>query len=360
MQKKLPRIAIVVEAIPPHCGGAEQVAWIQAKHMAQKYDLLVITLGDSECRAEIEGVTVHTLPKRQRNLLAYLTRDRKRLNQCIAAFAPDVIHCHMPNELALCLDPARSLLVITIHDGVPEDEQLALRTKTLWRWLRFKAIRRANIAKADLITCVSEHNRETTQRLYPRHAKKVSTVPNPIYDRFFSDTAKTDEGYVLNFGRQIDLKVGPLLETARIMPDTQFRFVGTGPMARDHGLPNVEFTGFSAQVEEHIDGAAVCVFPSLSENMPLVGLEAMARGKPVIATKRGFSEYLIDGENGLLLNSVEPLEIRDLVMRVLSDHSLRAQLSRNARLTAENYRADRIVDRYMEVYRSARPELLEP
>ncbi|MCG8371494.1 MAG: glycosyltransferase family 4 protein [Proteobacteria bacterium] len=360
MHRASPRIAIVVEAIPPHCGGAEQVAWIQATHMARRFDVSVVTLGESDSVAEVDGVVVHTLPKRRRNLLAYLTGDRAKLNGRIADIAPDVIHCHMPNELALCLDAGNSLLVMTIHDGVPENEQLALRTKSLPRWLRFKAIRRANIRKSARVTCVSQHNRQTMQGLYPGHAHKMSSIPNPIYDRFFSEPRASDRGYVLNFGRQIPLKVEPLLETARIMPDTRFVFVGTGPSVRDHGLTNVEFAGFSAAVEEHIDGASACVFPSMSENFPLVGLEAMARGKPVVATRRGFSEYIEDGENGLLLNSTDPAEIREAIGRVLGDGSLRARISRNARATAEDYRADRIVDRYIELYRSARPETFGP
>jgi glycosyltransferase involved in cell wall biosynthesis len=154
----------------------------------------------------------------------------------------------------------------------------------------------------------------------------------------------------LNFGRQIALKMGVLIDVARLMPETRFVFVGTGDMVGDYGLPNIEFVGFSDAVETYIDGSSVCVFPSGSENFPLVGLEAMARGKTVIATKRGFSEYIDHGRNGYLLDSSEPEDIARSLSEVLSDGDLRRQLGDRARVTAEQYRPDAIVSQYEQLY----------
>ena len=86
------------------------------------------------------------------------------------------------------------------------------------------------------------------------------------------------------------------------MPESRFVFIGTGDMVADHGLPNIEFVCFFKAVETYIDGLCVCVFPSGNENFPLVELEAMARGKAVIAKKRGFSEYIYRGRNSYTRN----------------------------------------------------------
>jgi glycosyltransferase involved in cell wall biosynthesis len=134
---------------------------------------------------------------------------------------------------------------------------------------------------------------------------------------------------------------------------TQFVFVGTGEMVRDYGLPNVNFVGFCETVENYIDGAAVCVFPSLSENFPLVGLESMARGKPVIATRRGFSEYIRHMENGFLLGSADPSEVKAAIKLLMDDPALRQRLGENAKVTASEYRAAAIVDQYSKLYRAA-------
>ena len=346
------RIAIVVEAIPPYCGGGEQVAWIHAVELAKQHEVAVITFGIPEGQTSRDGLDIYHLPSRNHNLAAYCTVDRARLDACIERVSPSVIHCHMPNILSACLRKGRRLLVSTIHDGVPENERLSLKTMSKAQWLKFKYIRRINVGKSDAVTCVSQLSRDIMRSIYPRQATKFSFVPNPIYENFFEPLNNRDEGYVLNFGRQIPLKMAALLDTARLMPNTRFIFVGTGEMVRDHGLANVEFLGFSDNVSKYIDGARICVFPSLSENFPLVGLEAMARGKPVIATKRGFSEYMQHMKSGFLLDSADPRVIKDAIELFLGDPVLCDRIGREGRRVAENYRPSNVVNQYVELYQA--------
>jgi glycosyltransferase involved in cell wall biosynthesis len=348
------RVAIVVEAIPPYCGGAEHVAWVHAIEMAKVCDVSVVTFGDNCGRSIREGVDVHMLPKRKRMFSAYSTWERGRLNNCIELIAPDVIHCHMPNVLSACIDKRGCVLVSTIHDGVPENELTQVKGMSRSRWLKFKLLRWLNMRKSDRVTCVSQHSKDVMCDLYPKYAARISFIPNPIHERFFAPVADLDTGYVLNFGRQIELKMGALLEVARHMGSTDFVFVGSGNMVREYGLPNVRFAGFCEAVERYIDGAAICVFPSLSENFPLVGLEAMARGKPVIATRRGFSEYIHDMENGLLIDSTKPSEIGAAIDLLMKNKGLRDRLGRSARQTAEAYRPSQVVAQYLQLYRTMR------
>lgn len=340
------KIVIVIEAIPPYCGGAEQVAWIHATQMAVDHEVAVVTFAE-ERRTELrEGVTVHFIPATKHKLASYLTTHHSLLNDCIDSFAPDIVHCHMPNILSVCISPRNRPFVTTIHDGVPENE---LQMSKL-EWLKFKGLRRLNIRKSDVVTCVSQHNRDTMRMLYSSCADKFIFIPNPVNERFLKPVEDRDEGYVLNFGRQIALKMGVLIDVARLMPETRFVFVGTGDMVGDYGLPNIEFVGFSDAVETYIDGSTVCVFPSGSENFPLVGLEAMARGKAVIATERGFSEYIDHGRNGYLLDSSDPEDVAQSLSEVLTNGDLRRRLREGARITAEQYHPGAIVSQYEQLY----------
>jgi glycosyltransferase involved in cell wall biosynthesis len=79
----------------------------------------------------------------------------------------------------------------------------------------------------------------------------------------------------------------------------------------------------------------------------------MARGKPVIATRRGFSEYIQHLENGFLLSSAEPAEIKAAINLLMDDQALRERLGHNARETAGNYRPHSIVSQYLDLYRAA-------
>jgi len=344
------KIAIVVQAIPPHCGGGEQVAWIHAVEAAKRHDVSVLTLGESKQEFVRDGVRVFMMPRQKHNFFAYLTSHRGMLNRTIDHIDPHVIHCHMPQDLSVCIRKKKRLFVTTIHDGVPENELLKHRFTSRREWMRFKLIRRVNMRKSDLITCVSHHNCAVMREIYSRYADRFSVIQNPIYDRYLTPVDDRNEGYVLNFGRQIALKMSPLLDVSRDMPGTRFIFVGTGDMVREYDMQNVEFVGFSTDVDDYIDRAALCVFPSQSENLPLVGLEAMARGKPVIATKRGFSEYIEHMQNGYLLDSIDPSEIANAIGMLLENEELRESMGRAARATAEQYKASRIISQYDELY----------
>lgn len=344
------RIAVVVEAIPPYCGGGEQVAWIHATAMALRHEVVVITFGDKRDSAVRDRVRIEYLPKPRRALMHYSTTHRGLLDACIDQVDPDVIHCHMPNILSLCFRRRNRVIVHTIHDGVPENEMFGTKIVSRRKWLQFKLVRRLNVSRADAVTCVSRHNLDVMRKLYLGQAHKMRFIPNPIYDKYFDAPLRDGGEYVLNFGRQIPLKMAALLETAKLLPDVRFVFVGSGEMARDHGVANAEFVGFSTEIEQFIDGAAMCVFPSLTENFPLVGLEAMARGKPVIASRRGFSEYIVHLHNGILLDSVDANEIASAIQRLLDDGPLRHRLGQAGRLTAEQFRPTGIISHYEQLY----------
>jgi glycosyltransferase involved in cell wall biosynthesis len=314
--------------------------------MAKDHEISVVTFAEAQRTELREGVKIYYMPATRHKLFSYFSTHRALLNDCINSISPNLIHCHMPNVLSACISAGARPFVTTIHDGVPENE----RQMPTAQWLKFKAIRRINISKSDVVTCVSRHNRDVMRTIYTNFAEKFIFIPNPVNERLLAPVTELDEGYALNFGRQIALKMGVLIEVARRMPETRFVFVGTGDMIGDYGLPNIEFVGFSESVETYIDGSSVCVFPSGSENFPLVGLEAMARGKAVVATERGFSEYIEHGKNGYLLNSLDPHEVVQSLTKVLTDRNLRRRLGEHARATAEQYRPDAVVAQYEQLY----------
>jgi glycosyltransferase involved in cell wall biosynthesis len=81
------------------------------------------------------------------------------------------------------------------------------------------------------------------------------------------------------------------------------------------------------------------VFPvRWQEPWGLVPLEAMARGRPVVATGRGGSaEYLRDGENCVLFEADDPAALAAAVRRLASDSQLRIRLREDGLATAPSY-----------------------
>jgi glycosyltransferase involved in cell wall biosynthesis len=78
----------------------------------------------------------------------------------------------------------------------------------------------------------------------------------------------------------------------------------------------------------------------------------MAAGLPIVATKVGGIPSLIkDGENGLLVTADNPEELAKAIEKLLTDRELAKRLGRNARRKAEEYRIERKVKLYEELFK---------
>ena len=95
------------------------------------------------------------------------------------------------------------------------------------------------------------------------------------------------------------------------------------------------------------------VIPSLqladgrTEGTPVVCLESLATGLPVVASRTGgLAEVIIDGHNGLLFEAGDSGALARAVKRLIDDSNLRERLSANARETAKAYSWESIGDRY--------------
>lgn len=142
-------------------------------------------------------------------------------------------------------------------------------------------------------------------RTYP-----LSVLPQPLVP--FPTLVPTRGDHLLYFGALSEEKgVALLLEALSRLPNERLTIVGSGPaeeelrdMAQALRLTNVTFAGaqYGAALEKEIAAAKAVIVPSLwYDNMPYVPLEALARGKPVIAARTGgIPERVHEGENGFL------------------------------------------------------------
>jgi glycosyltransferase involved in cell wall biosynthesis len=98
------------------------------------------------------------------------------------------------------------------------------------------------------------------------------------------------------------------------------------PNARDQGEVPKD------QAMALIRGCDVLVVPSRDEVTPMVILEAMAAGKPVIASRTcGIPEMIVDGETGLLFETGNAPQLASLLGQLGRDPDLRRELGANAR-----------------------------
>jgi len=101
-----------------------------------------------------------------------------------------------------------------------------------------------------------------------------------------------------------------------------------GEQARCLGVADsVVFVGFRSPADAFIAACDVLVQPSLTEGLPNAVLEAMAAGRPVIASRvGGVPELVVDGETGLLVPPADPDALARAIVALLDDPDLGARL----------------------------------
>lgn len=146
-------------------------------------------------------------------------------------------------------------------------------------------------------------------------------------------------------------------------PEAQLAFVGRDARWRrgwmsDHlrdlageRADRVHTLGFQPDAEYFAAVAAsdVVAIPSLWESFCIAGIEAMALRRPLIGTTgNGFSEFVRDGENGLLVRRGDIPALAAALLRLLEDDQLRATLGSAAAATADRHRPEHVARLYAD------------
>ena len=103
-------------------------------------------------------------------------------------------------------------------------------------------------------------------------------------------------------------------------------------------LQNVNYLGSVSydKIKAHISSAAVCVFPTFAEALPVSWIEAMALKKAIVASDIGWAtEVIDDGINGFLVNPKNHKEYADKVLELLGNKELRNRFGIEARKKVE-------------------------
>jgi glycosyltransferase involved in cell wall biosynthesis len=235
-----------------------------------------------------------------------------------AARRTDLVHAHWLAAGAICV-LARRRFVLTLHGsgtaGRFADLELARRHPRLVRFV---------VSRAEVVIGVSEALAEAARRC---GARDVRTIPNGV-DLPARTGAEADPPEVLFVGR-----LSPEKGIAELVAATEgmnLVVAGDGPLR--HLVPGA--LGFVPHDElgDLYDRAAVVVCPSYREGLPLCVLEAMAHGKPVVASAvGGIPELVEDGVTGFLVEPGDVAGLRTAVERLLADPMLRRRLGRAAR-----------------------------
>lgn len=314
------------------------------------------------------GVSVGTKVKSALSLV-HSFEAVKQIKQLIRDAHPDLVHCHnIYHQLTpSIIGAAKDLgvpVVLTLHDsklvcptyirlrdGKPCSECLdgnfsrVLRHRcadgslgksallfleaSVQRWL-------GNYEKVDAFIAPSRFMAEATSH-------RVSTDRiRLLYNGVDTDAIKpneSDDGYVLYLGRLSAEKGVETLLRAHdsSKSDWPLMVAGTGPLEQSlrERYPKAKFIGHvtGEALQATISRAAAVVVPSeWYENCPMSVLEAMAYGKPVVASRMGgIPELVADGVTGVLFESGDADAFGGQLERLMNDPALRRQMGLAAR-----------------------------
>lgn len=195
--------------------------------------------------------------------------------------------------------------------------------------------------------------------------EKIVVKPNFVYP-VPDIQQRQEENYALYVGRLSREKgVHMLLEAWRSIPYCPLKIMGDGPLAgglkkyaKDHGIKNVDFLGFTSPEEYNrvMNGAKFLLVPSQCyESFPRIIVEAFSYGIPIVASRLGtLAEIVEDEKTGLLF---DPADTNDLIAKIhwINQHNEDLlKMGKMARCVfEEKYMARKNFDSLMDIYNRA-------
>ncbi|MEU6403057.1 glycosyltransferase family 4 protein [Streptomyces sp. NPDC046985] len=350
---------------PPHLGGLERVVSHLAREQAKRHDVRVLTtsLGaaDAPRTAREDGVVVH----RHRAAEVAHTAVAPGLAAHLARLPRDaVLHLHcahalLPETVALAARLRGLRFLLHFHLDVDASGPLGALLPHYKKHVFGRVLR-----SAAGVIALSDAQAAFLADAYQVPADRVHVVPNGVSEAYFMPPRIPAPGplnllYVGRLGAQKN--VARLLDALSLTrQDVRLRIVGDGELrgrleeqARRLGLEHVEFSGglLGEDLVKAYADADAFVLPSDKEGMPLVVLEAMAAGLPVVATDVPGTRELVQGAG--LLAAPEPVALAQAIDALAADQALRARLARASADRAGGYSWETVARLVEDVYAKA-------
>lgn len=347
-------------------GGAEQmVSVLCAAIDLERFDLRVYCIygkpqhNPLEQRVRDAGVPIVFLRKG----LGFSLKAVAKLYRELSAFRPDVVHSHL-GACLYCVPwilTHRPKLLHTIHN-VPEREAGSR--------LRQDVMRLLYRSRQGVPVAISGTNAGFVAHFYGLATSRVQMIENPVNVEAFaglsrrkgSTSGTSDRFTFINVARLSEAKNQNLLLTAfsevvNDYPQARLAIVGGGPLEGslreridELGLAeSVCLLGVRDDIAELLHESDVFVLSSDTEGLPLSVLEAMAAGLPVIATRVGGLEDLVQG-NGILVDRADKDALAGAMKDLLRDDERRATMARRSRELVQRFDAAHIARKYEQLY----------
>ena len=369
------RVILLPASYPPVPGGLQTVVHTLARLLKERgNDVLVITskyprtLAPHEVLDEIAVVRwLFLIPRLQQLVdlrfdlffagLFYFPLTLLRLILALRTERPDAVNLHFVGGQAFFVLLARRLtsfrLIVSVHG---DDVEGLSQRRAFDRWV-FRALLR----RADIVTACSRYLLEKAKEIEPTIHEKSRVAYNGV-DLPSALPATVHSTTLFASGRMIPNKGFDVLLRAKAENKSQWQLVlmGDGPernalesLAHAIGLNgDVVFYGNRprSQVLSAMAKADLVVVPSRKDSFGMAALEAMAYGKPVVATRVGGLPEVLENADALLVEPDDPAELARAIKEAFDRIRHDGRFGLQNRERAASFSTERMVDNYLEAY----------
>ncbi|MDB6123732.1 MAG: hypothetical protein JWQ71_2725 [Pedosphaera sp.] len=278
---------------------------------------------------------------------------------------PDIVHGQgTERECAISAVFSKLPNVLTLHGNMRLIAEVNQAKPLTFQWLAAQ-LEKITLPRTRGVVCITHYTQDAVKDL----ARKTWVVPNAVDKSFFNVQAEPDDSRTV-------LCVGTVSYRKNQVPfikaldswvaANKIKLVFLGQALKEHpydaeflelvaARPWCEHAGFAdrEKLKSYLKRASLLVLPSLEDNCPMVVLEAMAAGVPVLAAKvGGLPDLIEEGKNGMFLDPLDPASMRDMTGRMLDNPGMARKLAEVAKARArERYHPQVIAERHMEIYR---------
>lgn len=358
------RAKIVAYSDAPEVGGAEHALATLLGNLDERFSVDVIAtdpaVGELLEKARPDS-TLKLLPPvdSRRELRAFA-----RHVAAIRSSRPDIVHVNRTwiwagqvGILAALPTPRARILTVEHSQPVPAKN-------------RTQRVIRSRLAKRlDAVVAVGDHTARTIESNMGLPAGRVRTIHNGIPTVPPCPRPSGEGPPTVGAIGRISFEKGydNLCRMLRLAPALRLVLIGDGPdrdavadLARELGVEDrLQMLGWQSDPNRWFPQLDVLAVPSRAEGAPpLVALEAMMAGVPVVATDVGsISDAVEDGRTGVLVPPEDPATLAAAVTALAADPERQRLLSQSAReLVLKRFTIERMVERFEALY----DELLGP
>ncbi len=337
----------------------------------ESLDLNIVTFKSdvkSPQRAVRKGYQLHVLPRQSLGIPTWYHYDFKNLQTCLAEMKPDVVHVQGAGQSGYAAIKSDYPTVITFHGILGQDAKyLSKFSHRLRLKLKSLMLERYCARHAAYAILISPYVR----KYFDRDLRgKTYNIPNPVKEDYFNLPDQGEKGRVLFAGRIIPRKgVEDLLKAmVPIREKSGMSLILAGSLddatyvkeirkyVIHHGMSEqVSFLGHVSEtrIYEEFSRCSLLVLPSYQETAPMAIQQAMAAGKPVIASNVcGIPYQIEDGVTGLLFEPGNVSALSGHLVKLLNDEHLRKKMGTKAKEKAlTSFHAKRVAAATFDIYK---------